>query len=157
MTVSLGGITFFKNGESEFSDIKTLKREVQKYQQVKKIPFFRDYVLTKVFKHWNSNTVSKKFQSQCKFIGANLFNQNVSLQGYISFLHYTADDFRTSRFLEGNIIRTMDLDAFKKVDAKSLMIIGIDENEEMHVIVRNTKIGERLYMLEKTKQLVLED
>lgn len=80
LTVSLRGITYYKEEENEFYTIDKFAQEIERYKQIKQIYFFREYVRVKVMNHWKQIMLRRKFNLKCKYITSHLFSQNMLVQ-----------------------------------------------------------------------------
>lgn len=103
LTVSLRGITSFKEGEdSEFYTNKALSKEIAHYKKIKKIPFFNDYLIVKVMWHWKTIMLRRKFNLKCRYIISHLFSQNLIIQEYMQYVNNIVIDYIGGNFLNFN-------------------------------------------------------
>lgn len=109
LTVSLRGITHYREGEDEFYSIRKFTREIEQFKAVKLIQFFRDYLRTKVLLHWKERMVRKIFNLKCRFLTTHLFSQNTLMQQYLHFLHSLAEDYSAGNFYPFTLTSTLTL------------------------------------------------
>lgn len=108
--MSLRGISIYKEGESEFTTVSKLSKEIENFRKIKKIEFFARYVIEKAFKQWKIKTIRKKFEGQCKTVSKKVLSQNIVIQGYLQFLFNHVEDFNKCKFLDVYISTTSTLD-----------------------------------------------
>ena len=52
LTVSLRGISYYKDDENEFYTIRKFRKEIEVFKKIKRIGFFRNYIREKIIMHW---------------------------------------------------------------------------------------------------------
>jgi hypothetical protein len=85
--------------------------------------------------------VTKKFNTQCKYVINHLFNQNPIMQEFFHFLHNLVCDYDGGNFLGLRVIKTFELNQFIEESNKNSHELLKSVNRFDTLIEKNLKIA----------------
>jgi len=79
ITISTRGVTQFVNKEAEFFTLLDWKTEVESYEKVARIPFFKNYHIRKNFNLWDKLVKGTKMSERRSYLNKELFSVDSQL------------------------------------------------------------------------------